>query len=146
MVSARGDLVADTSADFVAKETGMTRLFISLIGMLLTLGSAQAQTASASIPKPDVSTEAMVKLCKNKSDQLAQTFCFGFGEGVYQASLLGNGQQKPTICVPESGAGTTRDQVLAEFLTWVDANPQLNKEPAAAAVMKFLPLRFPCKG
>jgi hypothetical protein len=139
-------LVADTSADFVAKETGMTRLFISLIGMLLTLGSAQAQTASASIPKPDVSTEAMVKLCKNKSDQLAQTFCFGFGEGVYQASLLGNGQQKPTICVPESGAGTTRDQVLAEFLTWVDANPQLNKEPAAAAVMKFLPLRFPCKG
>lgn len=124
----------------------MAKLLIALIATLLAVGSAQAQQASTSIPKPDVSTEAMVALCKNKADQLGQTFCFGFGEGVYQAALLGNAQQKPTICIPEEGAGTTRDQVLAEFLAWMEANPQLNKEPAAAAVLKFLPIRFPCKG
>ena len=124
----------------------MAKILSALIGTLLAIGSAQAQQASANIPKPDVSTEAMVALCKDKADQLGQTFCFGFGEGVYQAALLGTGQQKPIICIPEEGPGSTRDQVLAEFLTWVDANPQLSKEPAAAAVMKFLPTRFPCKG
>ncbi len=124
----------------------MAKLLIALIGSLLAIASAQAQQTSTSIPKPDVSTEAMVALCKNKADQLGQTFCFGFGEGVYQAALLGNAQQKPIICIPADGPGTTRDQVLAEFLAWVDARPQLNKDPAAATVMKFLPVRFPCKG
>ena len=124
----------------------MTKILIALAGALLAIGSAQAQPAPASIPKPDVSTEAMVALCKNKADQLGQTFCFGFGEGVYQAALQGIGQQKPIICIPQDGPGSTRDQVLAEFLAWADANPQLNKDPAAATVMKFLPLRYPCKG
>jgi len=124
----------------------MAKLLIALIGGLLAIASAQAQQTSTSIPKPDVSTEAMVALCKNKADQLGQTFCFGFGEGVYQTALLGNAQQKPIICIPADGPGTTRDQVLAEFLAWVDARPQLNKDPAAATVMKFLPVRFPCKG
>jgi len=124
----------------------MAKLLIALIGALLAVGSAQAQQASTSIPKPDVSTEAMVALCKNKADQLGQTFCFGFGEGVYQAALLGNAQQKPMICIPENGPGSTRDQVLAEFLAWVGMNPQLNKDPAASTVMKFLTVRYPCKG
>ena len=124
----------------------MAKILIAFISALLAVGSAQAQQASASIPKPDVATEAMVALCKNKADQLGQTFCFGFGEGVYQAALLGSAQQKPMICIPENGPGTTRDQVLAEFLAWVDANPQLNKDPAAATVMKVLTIRYPCKG
>lgn len=124
----------------------MTKFLIAIIGATLSIASAHAQPATSSVPKPDVSTEAMVALCQDKSDQLGQTFCFGFGEGIYQAAILGSATQKPSICVPDGGPGTTRDKVLAEFLTWVKANPQMNKDPAAATVMKFLAIRFPCKG
>lgn len=123
----------------------MTKFAIAIAGALLAAGVAQAQTTTDAIPKPDVSTEAMVSLCKNTSDQIGQTFCYGFGEGIYQAALLGNGQQRPTICLPAGGLTSTREQVLAEFLTWVDAQPSLSKDPAAATVMKFLAVRYPCK-
>lgn len=124
----------------------MTKFLIAVLGATVSIGCAQAQQASAGVPKPDVSTEAMVTLCQDKADQLGQTFCFGFGEGIYQAAILGSATQKPSVCVPDGGPGTTRDKVLDEFLAWVKANPQINKDPAAASVLKFLSTRFPCKG
>ncbi len=99
------------------------------------------------VPKADISTEAMVNLCQNKDDAIGQTFCFGFGEGVYQGNLVSRDPKAaPTICVPPEGIADTREQVLAEFIKWSKANPQYNKEYAAASVLRYLPIRFPCKG
>ncbi len=106
-----------------------------------------AQSFAQDVPKADVSTEAFVSLCQDTNDAIAQTFCFGFGEGVYQGNLVGRDPKAvPTVCVPPTGVGDTREQVLAEFLKWAKANPQYNKEYAATTVLRYLPIRFPCKG
>lgn len=115
---------------------------VSILAMLPAV-SAIAQA----IPKADVSTEAFVTLCQSPADELAQTFCFGFGEGVYQGQVVSRDPKlAPNICIPKEGMGVTRSEVLAEFIRWTQANPQYNKEYAAASVLKFLPVRFPCKG
>ena len=104
---------------------------------------AGAQT----LPLADVSTEKFVALCQDPADELAQTFCFGYGEGVYQGHVVTRDPKTPqTICIPKEGIGVTRSEVLAEFIRWTRANPQYDKDYAASTVLKFLPVRFPCKG
>ena len=90
-----------------------------------------------------VTTEAMIELCKSRTDIEAQTFCYGFGEGVYQGYLLGrNTKEAPTICLPPQGV--SRDEVLAEFIKWAMERPQYSQDKAAVTIMRFLPVRFPC--
>ena len=61
--------------------------------------------AQANMPANDASTAALVELCKNSIDQDAQNFCFGFGEGVFQAYLASRpANAKPSICFPQQGA------------------------------------------
>lgn len=97
------------------------------------------------MPKSDTSLGAMINLCQSRTDFNAQTFCYGFGEGVYQGAQLNRDPKAPkNVCLPS--AGIARDEVLAEFIRWAVANPQFHQETAAAGVMRFLPIRFPCKG
>lgn len=105
----------------------------------------QANTfAQTDLPKNDASTAALVELCKNLNDADAQNFCFGFGEGVYQAYLANrNPKQKPRICF-SSDAGT-RELILQEFLTWNQNNPQFNQERAAKTLVRFFEAKYPCK-
>lgn len=126
--------------------TNMKKMIAITVMALLPVAQVYAQTTTA-IPKADVSTEAMVKLCQDKDDVVAQTFCFGFGEGVYQANLVNpDSKLAPKVCVPEGGVGVTREEVLAEFIKWALAHPEYNKEYAASTVLRYLPIRFPCKG
>lgn len=113
---------------------------------LLPLSATLAQSTTAqNLPRADVSTEAMVALCQSRTDLEAQTFCYGFGEGVYQTYELNLDPKVPkTVCLP--AAGVARDVVLAEFIQWALANPQYNKDKAAATVIRYLPIKFPCKG
>jgi len=103
-------------------------------------------TSGAQNPPPsDGSLGAMINLCQSRTDLEAQTFCYGFGEGVYQGSELSRDPKAPkTVCLPPQGVA--RDEVLAEFIRWAIANPQLHQEKAAAAILRYLPIRFPCKG
>jgi hypothetical protein len=100
--------------------------------------------AQNAMPANDASTAALVELCKNQNDLDAQNFCFGFGEGVYQAYLANRSPSaKPTICFPlQSGS---RQVVLQEFLKWNQANPQFNQERAAKSLMRFFTQSYPCK-
>ena len=141
-------LAADISVDLgVNGMTIMKKLIVVTAVALLPLIQGCAQTSTVVMPKADVSTEAMVKLCQDKNDVVAQTFCFGFGEGVYQANLVNpDSKLAPKVCVPEGGIGVPREEVLAEFIKWAQANPQYNKEFAASTVLRYLPIRFPCKG
>jgi hypothetical protein len=100
--------------------------------------------AQANLPKNDSSTAALVFLCKNLDDIDGQNFCFGFGEGVYQAYLASrNPKLKPSICF-SSNAGT-REVILQEFLVWSQLNPQFNQERAAKTLVRFFEAKYPCK-
>jgi len=124
----------------------MKKMIAMTVMALLPVAQSFAQTSTV-LPKADVSTEAMVKLCMDKNDVVAQTFCFGFGEGVYQANLVNpDSKLAPKVCVPEGGIGVPREEVLADFIKWAQANPQYNNEFAASTVLRYLPIRFPCKG
>ena len=105
----------------------------------------QANTfAQSDLPKNEASTAALVDLCKNSNDVDAQNFCFGFGEGVYQAYLANrNSKQKPSICF--SSETGTREVILQEFLTWNQNNPQFNQERAAKTLIRFFEAKYPCK-
>jgi hypothetical protein len=113
-----------------------------VIGVTLLL---QANAFSqVNLPKNDASTAALVELCKNLDDVDGQNFCFGFGEGVYQAYLASlNPTRKPGICFStETG---TREVILKEILVWNRGHPQFNQERAAKTLVRFFEAKHPCK-
>ena len=146
MVVDAAALAADISVDSGVNGMTMMKKFIALT-VLALIPIAQVFAQTNTIPRADISTEAMVKLCEDRDDVVAQTFCFGFGEGVYQGNLVNpDSKLAPKVCVPVGGVGDTREEVLAAFIKWAKANPQYNKEYAASTVLRYLPIRFPCKG
>jgi len=113
-----------------------------IIGVVLLL---QVNTfAQTELPKNDASTAALVELCKNLNDADAQNFCFGFGEGVYQA-YLANQRPKMKLGICLASSATTREVILQEFLLWNQNNPQFNQERAAKTLVRFFEARYPCK-
>jgi hypothetical protein len=116
-----------------------TLLVISVTLLLQTNAFSQAN-----LPKNDASTAALLELCKNLNDIDGQNFCFGFGEGVYQAYLASrNPKLKPSICF-SSEAGT-REIILQDFLLWSQSHPQFNQERAAKTLVRFFEAKYPCK-
>lgn len=100
--------------------------------------------SKVNLPQNDASTQALVELCKETSDIDAQNFCFGFGEGVYQAYLSNlDSKRKPSICF--SSKTGTREAILQEFLTWNQTHPQFNQERAAKSLMRFFTERYRCQ-
>jgi hypothetical protein len=100
--------------------------------------------AQKDFPADDASTAAYVELCKNTADEEARSFCFGFGEGVYQAYLASRPPNaKPTICFADKN--DTRNEVLQKFLSWNNTNPQFNKDKAAKTLMRFFTDHYSCK-
>lgn len=113
---------------------------LCVVSVLLIGGGAFAQTTVPS----DASTAAMVELCQDLKDQEAQNFCFGFGEGVYQAYLAGRPANfKSAICFPHQNH--SREQTLKEFLVWNKKNPQYGKDSAAKTLIRFFSQQYPCK-
>jgi Rap1a immunity proteins len=118
-----------------------TLLFFPMLALLF---SAQYVAAQTVIPANDASTAAMVELCKNTNDVDAQNFCFGFGEGVYQAYLVSRpNNAKPAVCFPQQAG--SRVMVLEDFLRWNQANPQYNRERASKTLIRFFTQVYPCK-
>jgi hypothetical protein len=116
----------------------------TLLVMFAALFVQSNTFAQTNLPKNDASTAALIDLCKNLDDVDAQNFCFGFGEGVYQAYLASqNPKRKPGICFA-SNTGT-RELILQEFLAWNQVNPQFNQERAAKTLVRFFEAKYPCK-
>lgn len=100
--------------------------------------------AQRDLPADDASTATFIELCKNPDDEQGRSFCFGFGEGVYQGYLANRrSDAKSTICFVNKSE--TRNEVLEKFLSWTRANPQFNKEKAAKTLMRFFTENYPCK-
>ncbi|MBU3568520.1 Rap1a/Tai family immunity protein [Polynucleobacter alcilacus] len=116
-------------------------LFLALLTLLFGTQYVAAQTV---IPANDASTAAMVELCKNTNDIDAQNFCFGFGEGVYQAYLVNRpNNAKQAVCFPQQAG--SRVMVLEDFLRWNQVNPQYNRERASKTLIRFFTQVYPCK-
>jgi hypothetical protein len=142
-----GDILAAVSGASVLSKPTLYLLGVNkmkkYLAMILMAASPLAAPLAQNVPTSGVTTEAMIELCKSRTDIEAQTFCYGFGEGVYQGYLLGrNTKEAPTICLPPQGV--SRDAVLAEFIKWAMERPQYNQDKAAVTIMRFLPIRFPC--
>lgn len=133
---------ADLGANFESMNMNLFRInALLLISVMIFQSNAFAQS---NLPKNDASTQALVELCQNGNDNDAQNFCFGFGEGVYQAYLASrNPKLKPVICF--SSAAETREKILQEFLAWTLRNPQYKQERAAKTLVRFFEAQYPCK-
>lgn len=117
------------------------KILLFVVGMAIF---QQAVFAQANMPANNASTSALVELCKDQQDQDAQNFCFGFGEGVYQAYLANRSPNaKPLICFSQQSE--TREMILQDFLKWSRANPQFNQERAAKTLIRFFVHNYPCK-
>lgn len=115
--------------------------FILIASILSFTSSAFAQK---DLPVDDASTAAFVELCKNPADEQGRSFCFGFGEGVYQGYLANRKPEaKPAICFINKSE--TRSEVLQKFLVWTKTNPQFNQDNAAKTLMRFFTSNYPCK-
>ena len=115
------------------------------IGLVISFLVLLPVTSFAQVKPHDASTAAMVELCKSRNDIDAQNFCFGFGEGVYQAYLASRPVgSKPSICFAANNH--TREQILDDFLNkkvvgWVSVAPptiSCGNDLAAATVAKSL--------
>jgi len=116
-----------------------TLLIISTTLLIQTNAFSQANLSTN-----DASTAALVELCKNRNDIDGQNFCFGFGEGIYQAYLaVRNPKLQQSICF--STEAGNREQILQEFLVWSQKNPQFNQERAAKTLIRFFEAKYPCK-
>ena len=117
---------------------------------ILVLASAAAISASAmaAAPAPTVkfiSTQQIVTMCKNKASAQDQSYCGGFGQGVYDGYLMMVNPKKKgaqTICIPQDAKDPA---IVDSFIKWTEANPKFNNRPAAEAVLNFLDQRYPCK-
>lgn len=110
--------------------------------------SATAFAAPAVPTTKHISTQELVTLCKDKTNPQSQSYCGGFGQGVYDGYLMTVDPKKQgkkggqTICIPQD----TKDPGIVDaFIQWTEANPSFNSKPAAVGVLHFLDQRYPCK-
>ena len=114
-----------------------------------TGNSATAGSQAAPPPFEVQSTGDLVRLCGiPKTDPYhasAMGFCEGFGSGVLNYHLLdtsGANRRMRRVCFPQMVP--TRQEAIAQFLTWAQAHPQYMDEPAPDGVMRFLMQSYPC--
>ena len=122
----------------------MKTLAVTFLFIASTLSVAPSAFAQKDLPADDASTAAFVELCKNPNDEQGRSFCFGFGEGVYQGYLANRPvDAKSAICF--TSKSETRSVILQKFLVWTKANPQFNQDRAAKTLMRFFTDQYPCK-
>ena len=93
---------------------------------------------------PVLSTQELVNACKLPASPESRSFCVGYATAIYDTYLATRHPQraKPFICVKQPAP--QRDEVIADFVKWAEANPQTADKPAAGTVLGFLAARFPC--
>lgn len=107
-----------------------------------------APAASTAPTTKHISTLELTTLCKDKSNPQSQSYCGGFGQGVYDGYLMMVDPKKQgkkggqTICIPQDAKDPG---IVDAFIQWTEANPSFNSKPAAVGVLNFLDQRYPCK-
>jgi hypothetical protein len=92
-------------------------------------------------------TGDLVDLCKvTTADPLytaAINFCHGFSVGVYRVLEEENrAKSRHMFCSPTPMP--QRAEAIANFVRWVDANPDQKQQPPADGIAAYLLRQFPC--
>lgn len=127
-------------------------LRMRVLSMLLGACALGAMTAPARAAVTEANFQMrtgadLVALCSPaQGDALATAainFCHGFAIGVYQT--LASQQPalpQPLFCIPSPPP--TRNQTMADLVSWARSTPSAMSERPADAVLDYLTQRFPC--
>ena len=117
----------------------MKKVLVVLAALAAISGLAQAQETIKVL-----STQELANTCKTPASPDSRSFCIGFTTAVYETYLATRHPQraKPFICVKQPAP--SRDQVIGDFVSFAQANPQTADKPASGTVLGFLAMRFPC--
>lgn len=115
-------------------------LLASAIGIAFAF-NAQAADESDYLLK---TASDLADLCSATQDPSAIHMCHGYLVGVHQM-YVGISQIHSTdiYCVPED-ATMSRDQFVAEFVTWVGGNAEAQTMTARRGLLTFAAQTFPC--
>jgi Rap1a immunity proteins len=121
-----------------------------IVPALLLLGALLAPRSSQAVTETNFelhNTADLVAVCSSPAGdpmvQAATGFCEGFMVGVYQT--LREEQEalsRRFFCIPNPPP--SRSQAIADFVAWARANPSVQSEMPADAVLHYLEQRFPC--
>ena len=117
----------------------MKKILMALSILVSLVGNAYADEKV-----PVLSTQELVTACKLPASPESRSFCIGYTTAIYDTYLATRHPQraKPFICVKQPAP--KRDEVIGDFVKWVEANPQSADKSAAGTVLGFLAVRFPC--
>lgn len=93
-------------------------------------------------------TADLVALCATQPGQdnyvAAIHFCQGFASGAYQyyLALAQNDPSSRFVCLPDPPP--TRDQAIAAFVRWAQANAAAMSAPAVDSIFRYLGETYPC--
>ena len=87
------------------------------------------------------------ELCRDKGPDAkgGDAICVGYVVGAVDQILARQARRPPagrTVCLP---SGITADQLAATVDSYLEADPSLRRQAAAAVVLKALDLSFPCR-
>lgn len=122
-----------------------------LLALLLpALGLAPIGSVRAAVTESNFHLQTardLVDLCSaTEGDPLgtaAINFCHGFALGVYQSlSEQQAAMRNKMFCIAQPTP--SRNQALADFVSWAKANPPVMEERPADALVHYLTTRYPC--
>lgn len=125
------------------------RRWIGILSMVAG-GMAAMSAAQVSAEARDItlgSAGALAEICTvapSDADSAAELgFCYGFFEGAirYHQALSGTDKKQHLVCAP---AGTTRQQAVEVFVSFVQENPEYNSEAPIDTVIRSLVAHWPC--
>lgn len=127
----------------------MKQLIFAACVLAATTCAAGAETGPTEQTFQLPTTAALAELCADTSSAditmttAAQNFCHGYLLGAYQILAQVNAARgTPAFCIPKPAP--TRNQAIAEFVSWAKADPSDAGLPPADGVYEFLAQRFPC--
>ena len=126
------------------------RRWIGILSIVVggTIGLASAQVSAKAKDITLSSAGALIEVCTvtpNTADSAAELgFCYGFFEGAirYHQALAGADINRDLVCAP---AGTTRQQAVEVFVSFMQENPEYNSEAPIDTVIRSLMARWPCE-
>lgn len=135
-------------------ETVQVKGWVGILGMVLTMGLLSSANLQAA-PGDGYSIEdfgldsagELVDVCTldagHEHHEIAVAFCYGFFEGAanYDDSLDGPKWHRGILCEPPE---VTREQAVAVFTQYIEANPQYSSELPVDAIFRALVDKWPC--
>ena len=117
----------------------MKKILIALVALSAFCGFAQAQEKVQVL-----SAQELVTVCKLPASPESRSFCIGYTTAIYDTYLATRNPQraKPFICIKQPAP--LRDEVIGEYVKFVQTNQQASDKPAAGVFLGFLATRFPC--